>query len=132
MHPVEVAIMKDLGYSMTLPTPEIVLSQTGPVIVREGSFNFGKVGVKLSARPPTNVMIAVVPEDQTEVAFVTGSLFFTPTNWDQPQFVLVEAADDTDQDGNIQSKVNLTVLSALSDPLYNNVSKSFFRSYDGQ
>ncbi len=70
-------------------------------------------------------MIAVVPEDQTEVAFVTGSLFFTPTNWDQPQFVLVEAADDTDQDGNIQSKVNLTVLSALSDPLYNNVSKSF-------
>ncbi len=42
LHPVEVAIMKDLGYSMTLPTPEIVLSQTGPVIVREGSFNFGK------------------------------------------------------------------------------------------
>ncbi len=49
--------------------------------------------VALSHQPTANVTIALTPDSQVSVS--TGSLIFTPANWDIPQEVTVTAVDDS-------------------------------------
>jgi len=60
----------------------------------------GRVRIRLSAAPTANVTIALSSSDPTEGSISTGTLLFTPNNWDAPQTVIVTGVDDDVADGN--------------------------------
>ncbi|GIR37542.1 MAG: hypothetical protein CM15mP49_29270 [Actinomycetota bacterium] len=70
--------------------------------------------VVLDAQPTSDVVIALTSSDTGE-ATISGSLTFTPANWDTPQTVTVTGVDDNLIDGTIASSVAVTIVDAISD-----------------
>ena len=79
-------------------------SATGPSFVAEDG-GTATYTVSLSARPSTNVTINYATADGTATAgsdytATSGTLTFTPTNWDTAQTVMVTISNDTVDDDN--------------------------------
>ncbi len=85
--------------SGTPPPPQqaIVVSTNQLAVAEGGTASFT---VALAAQPTSNVTVSIgklggVPND-ADLATGTGSLTFTPSNWNVPQSVVVAAAQDAD------------------------------------
>ncbi|MFN9437240.1 MAG: S8 family serine peptidase, partial [Planctomycetota bacterium] len=63
--------------------------------------------VRLTSEPTANVTIPVSSSDITEGTLSTGSLVFTPANWNAAQTVTVTGVNDTLIDGNISYTIIL-------------------------
>ena len=73
--------------------------------------------VFLDTKPTANVAVTVkTPTDNTDVT-ASGTLTFTPDNWDTEQTVTVSAAQDTDA---VDDTATVTHTSASTDSDYNN------------
>ncbi|MCA9241230.1 MAG: PKD domain-containing protein [Planctomycetales bacterium] len=55
-----------------------------------------EVGLRLTSAPLADITVAVQNSSGDADLFVSGVLVFTPENWDTPQLVVVNAADDAD------------------------------------
>ncbi len=74
--------------------------------------------VKLPTAPTANVTVAVVSANPTEGTVSPATLTFTPANFATAQTVTVTGVADTEEDGDITYKVNLTATS--TDAAYSN------------
>ena len=70
--------------------------------------------VVLNAQPDSNVVLSIASSDTGE-ATVTGTVTFTPANWDTAQTVTVTGADDDLVDGTVSSTTTISVVDAASD-----------------
>ena len=70
--------------------------------------------VVLDAQPTSDVVIALTSSDTSE-ATISGSLTFTPANWNTPQTVTVTGVDDNLIDETISSSISVTIVDAISD-----------------
>ena len=68
----------------------------------------------LDAQPTSDVVIALTSSDTSE-ATISGSLTFTPANWNTPQTVTVTGVDDNLIDETISSSISVTIVDAISD-----------------
>ena len=85
--------------------------------VAEGGSKTYKVA--LDSNPTANVAVTVkTPTDNTDVT-ASGTLTFTPDNWDTEQTVTVSAAQDTDA---VDDTATVTHTSASTDSDYNNAT----------
>ncbi len=91
-----------------------------------GSLNTTEAGgtatftLVLDSEPSAAVTIELESSDTDEGTVSPVSLTFTPGNWETPQEVTITGVDDTEDDGNIDYSVSLTVTSA--DAQYNGMS----------
>lgn len=96
----------------------IAVSPTSGLSTNEGgtstSFN-----VVLSTKPGTDVVVSGFSSDNTSECSVSGSLTFTPDNWDTPQQVTVSGIDDFSIDGP-QNCVITSTTSTSDDSVYQN------------
>jgi hypothetical protein len=74
--------------------------------------------VVLETRPDSDVVIDVLSHDLSEVTVAPGRLTFKPSNWNVAQTVTLTGKDDVIADGNITTQVTVTVVDALSDPVF--------------
>ena len=70
--------------------------------------------VVLTAQPASNVVLTITSSDTGETT-VTGSLTFTPGNWNSAQTVTVTGVDDNLVDGTIASTITIAVDDANSE-----------------
>ena len=77
--------------------------------------------VVLTSQPTANVTIGVASSDTTEGTVSTGSLTFTPANWNTPQSVIVTGVNDFLDDGNIGYTIVLAAATS-ADANYNGVN----------
>ncbi|GIR37541.1 MAG: hypothetical protein CM15mP49_29260 [Actinomycetota bacterium] len=68
----------------------------------------------LDAQPTSDVVIALTSSDTGE-ATISGSLTFTPANWDTPQTVTVTGVDDLTVDGAQTESITVTIIDEISD-----------------
>jgi fibronectin type 3 domain-containing protein len=80
--------------------------------------------VRLTSQPLSNVVVSLTPSDMSEVSVMTGQLTFTPANWSVPQSVNVSPMDDTESDGDIQSRITIRPEGTASDATYRNIAES--------
>jgi hypothetical protein len=73
------------------------------------------VGVVLTARPLTDVVLTVASSDTTEATVDVTELRFTPAGWNVPQFITVIGADDNQLDGNDTSVISIDVQNDATD-----------------
>ncbi len=72
-----------------------IQAASGAITVAEGGST--QAGLKLSAPPSGNVVVAIVRTGDTSITATPPALTFTPTNWQIAQDITVSAAEDTDQ-----------------------------------
>jgi len=88
------------------------------VTATEGGATGAYAVVLASRRPTGNVTFTAAPSAQAAVS--PRSLVFGPTNWTDPQTVIVAAVNDTDSEGDHIATITHTVSSA--DAAYNGLS----------
>ncbi|PRY97821.1 gliding motility-associated-like protein [Marinilabilia salmonicolor] len=71
--------------------------------------------VVLESKPTANVEITATSDNATEGQVASGTLTFTPANWDTPQTVTIMGMDDDIDDGNQNYNINVEVTSADSN-----------------
>ena len=98
----------------------VVSPATGALQLNEGESGEGSVA--LGTEPLADVTVSLSVSDATEVA-VTGSLTFTPANWNIPQTFFVEALTDSTQDSDQSVDISIEV-SASSDLVYSALQPS--------
>ena len=76
------------------------------------------VFIRLIAQPNAEVIISFIVPDPTEVGLDKISLTFTPENWDQPQTLTLVGVDDYLLDGDISTKVIISVDPSTPDQDY--------------
>lgn len=76
--------------------------------------------VVLATAPIADVTIGLSSNDVTELSVGTGSLIFTPANWNMPQSVTVTGVDDGVADGNVMSTIDVAA-AVSADPAYDGV-----------
>jgi len=74
------------------------------------------VSLQTSIAATTTLMVSV--SDSTELSISTLQLFFTPSNWNIPQSIIVTGIDDNLIDGDIVSTIRLTIDSTNCDSFY--------------
>ena len=72
-------------------------------------------GVRLTAKPSSNVVISITGLDETEGSIDKSSLTFTPDNWSVYQYVTVTGVEDEEMDGNQTYTLTLAYSSGDSD-----------------
>ena len=77
--------------------------------------------IVLDAQPSDNVVIAMSSSDTGE-ATISGTISFTPANWDTPQTVTVTGADEDIIDGDQTSTITITIVDSISDSDFSNVA----------
>ena len=77
--------------------------------------------VVLDAQPSSDVVLDITSSDTGE-ATVSGSLTFTPANWDTPQTVTVTGVDENIIDGTINSTITIAIDDANSDDDFDSVA----------
>ncbi len=96
--------------------PGITVTQTDGNTVVEESGATDLVYVQLNEEPTGNVTVAITSPDG-EINASPATVTFTPTNWDQPQFVTISAVEDGVADND--QGTNFTVaVSDSTDPNY--------------
>lgn len=93
-------------------------SAGSPLAMNEGTSQ--NVSVALHTQPSANVTVSLLSQDTTELTLNTSSLTFTPTNFFQPQSVLLTAEQDDVNDGN--NSVNVTGSTSSSDSTYSGIT----------
>lgn len=73
------------------------------------------IDIKLNTKPSANVVISAKASDETEGEIETGSLTFTPENWNQPQTLTVKGVPDDEVDGNVTYPVSFSAASSDKD-----------------
>ena len=68
----------------------------------------------LDAQPTSDVVIALTSSDTGE-ATISGSLTFTPANWDTAQTVTVTGVDDLTVDGTQTESITVSIIDEISD-----------------
>lgn len=81
--------------------------------------------VVLTAAPASNVVIDLDSDDLTEATISTDQLTFTPSNWNVAQVVIATAADDSDVDGDQNSRIRLSINDELSDDVFDALADQF-------
>ena len=76
------------------------------------------LSIKLNAQPNANVIISFTIPDPTELALNKAFLTFTPQNWDDPQPITLIGVDDYLFDGDILTKLLISVDPSSTDPDY--------------
>ena len=89
------------------------VAEFGSVAQRQGSFS-----VALTSPPASDVVLRLSSGNTAELIVSTTSLTFTPVNWDVPQSVTLQGANDNVSDGDQLVLVTLSVDTAVSDPAY--------------
>ena len=81
-------------------------------IVKEGSSDFVTMSLSLTSKPKSKVTVNVVVTDETELKVNKKTLTFSPDFWNVPMDLLVNSVDDQIVDGDIKSKVVMTMSSS--------------------
>ena len=100
---------------------EIVASMGDSPIVKEGSSDMVTMSLTLASKPTKDVTVNLTLTDETELKLNKKTLTFKSEHWDLPQDVLVYSVDDDIVDGNVKSKVVMTLTSG--DENFNGKSK---------
>jgi len=96
--------------------PGITVTQTDGNTVVEESGATDLVYVQLNEEPTGDVTVAINSPDG-EINASPATVTFTPTNWDQPQFVTISAVEDGVADNDQDTNFTVAV-SDSSDPNY--------------
>jgi hypothetical protein len=106
---------KNANFTITSPpTPGITLTQTrGNTTVTEGG-NTDTYSLVLKTQPTSDVTITLAGNSQITLNQTT--LTFTPTNWNTPQTVTINAVDDTLTEGN-HAATTVPTISAVQTPI---------------
>ena len=97
---VKVTVADDEGTGGPGGTEELTVSTTR-LRITEG--NMGKYTVVLNRAPAAGVTVAVSAPAGGDLTVSPASLSFTPSNWDTPQEVMVEAGHDADLADEVES-----------------------------
>ena len=86
------------------------------------SGNTDTISVVLNSQPTADVTILLraEPEPAGQITTSSSSLTFTPSNWDSAQIVTISAIEDGNLDGDVTTKLNVSVSSGSDDPNYAN------------
>jgi hypothetical protein len=95
----------------------IVPGGDGSTVTTTEAGGTGTFTVALTSAPRSPVTVTFTTTDPTEGTVITAPIVFDETNWNIPQTVTVQGADDATVDGPIAYLVTGTVSS--SDPIYN-------------
>jgi len=109
-------------FGLSLPLVLLVESDGSTEVAEGGATD--TYTLQLSRQPTGNVEVAIASDDQTQVDVTLAT--FTPTDWNVPQTITVEAIDNTLEDGPRTSFVTHTVSS--SDPDYHGLPVTFASS----
>ena len=99
------------GFEITLNDTYVIVNETGTT----ATFN-----IVLTAEPLSDVVLLLTSSDTGE-ATVTGSLTFTPENWDEAQIVTVTGVDDTIIDKEQYPFIIVSISDTDSDVLFADV-----------
>lgn len=101
--------------------PGFTITETGGTSVSEAGTT-DTFTVVLELQPSSNVVLTVVSADTGEATVDTGTLTFTPANWDTPQAVTVTGIDDDVVDGNQTTIITMSIDDANSDNAFDPLS----------
>ena len=93
-------------------TAELVPSMGDSPIVKEGSSDFVTMSVSLTSKPKSKVTVTVAVTDDTELKVNKKTFTISPDFWNVPVDILVNSVDDQIVDGDIKSKVVMTMSSS--------------------
>ena len=79
------------------------------------------IRVRLSAEPPSPVVIDVSTDDEADATVAPGTLTFTPGNWDDAQVVVFTAVNEVTVDGTRSRTITLAVNDAGSHDAYDGI-----------
>ncbi|MEM8678911.1 MAG: GEVED domain-containing protein, partial [Planctomycetota bacterium] len=128
LHPIEVAMLEDLGYDMTIETdpgnPGYSVVAGGSTVNESGTqVSFS---VQLDEQPSSNVQIVVSSSDTTELIVSPVAITFTPSNWNTPQTVTATGVEDGLVDGDQVSSVIFAINDAVSDDAFDSLPNQSF------
>ena len=86
-----------------------VTESSGDTSVNEQGTSTDTFTVVLDSKPVGNVVIGVSSGDTGEATVDKASLTFTTSNWDSAQTVTVTAVDESDDDGDEETTITLSV-----------------------
>ncbi len=96
---------------------EIVVDTLGPLEVSEDGTT-ATFNVSLTGEPLSNVVVALLRSDDSEVELDVSQITFNSTNYNVPQLVTITGLDDEFVDGTIPSAVTLRVVDLSSHSAY--------------
>ena len=104
------------NYGVIFSTTKITTHEAGETTAQAGTIPANMFGVKLSTAPRHDVVITLNIDDATEAVFksnnkTTGTLTFTPDNWNIWQGVAVQGVDDDPIDSDITYNISSSVKS---------------------
>ena len=99
----------------------LVADTGGSPLITSETMGMATFNVVLVSPPASDVTVPVASSDLSEGEVTSGSLTFTPANWDQPQQVVVTGVDDSQLDGDVGYTVSVGPTVSL-DPDYDNIS----------
>gem|GEM_PF-6832236 len=67
--------------------------------------------VSVNSAPSDDVNVSLASSNVAEGTINNAALTFTPTNWNQPQTVMITGVDDANLDGNVEYTINITAMS---------------------
>lgn len=76
------------------------------------------ISVRLNRAPNSNVVVAATASVADAVDITHGELIFTPENWNLPQIVTINAADDSGHFGTSRVKLRFLVDESISDSAF--------------
>ena len=79
------------------------------------------IQVILTSEPVSEVVLSVVSSDTGEVTVSPSTLTFTPANYALGLEVALTGVDDSDDDGDVEVSITISVIDASSDDAYGNV-----------
>ena len=99
----------------------LIVSENGGSTQVDESGTTDTFTVVLRVQPQSDVVVALEPEDLTEVLVSPGSLRFTAANWNVTQRVVLTGVDDTLADGNKETAVYVKVDDPKSDDAFDSL-----------
>lgn len=103
-------------------TPGFSITESGSGTVVGESGLTDTFTVVLTAQPDSDVVINISCDDLTETVVDLSVLTFTRNTWNTAQTVTVMGINDSGDDGNISSTINLSVDDGASDDNFDNLS----------
>jgi hypothetical protein len=100
------------------PSPGVTVKSSQTAQTTEGAGTFGFT-VELDTQPTNDVVLTLSSSDVTEGVLSTGTLTFTPDDWNIPRSVTVTGQDDSEIDGAVVYAV--TFAAASGDATYDHL-----------
>ncbi|MBQ1925349.1 MAG: hypothetical protein II180_04420, partial [Proteobacteria bacterium] len=99
------------GIVKDVDVAEFTYILTSSPVVIEGRNDAVTLSLSLSSKPIKDITVNLTLTDESELRLDKQTLTFTPAQWEQPQSFSVYSVDDDIVDGNIKSKVVMTLAS---------------------